>query len=220
MKLSRRGKRTKHARRGKHTKRTGKHHTRRIKHRGKQYKRTYRKNNRKLKHNKRIQRGGLIVNWTPNNTGNIYNASNVQLTYKKRGKLMNDDNPFDIKLEYKSLVKDVASFTVTMTRKTKPSKEFVVYFKLYFFKLYFSKDNPDFEIVISNNDNVFCEIPNFSLTCSKELSELRNRLNISVSELYTFPLNTMNKDFFESLADKMRKIAELANDRKITVPTE
>jgi hypothetical protein len=58
MKLSRRGKHTKPARRARHTKRAGKHHTRRIKHRSKQYKRTYRKNNRKLKHNKRIQRGG------------------------------------------------------------------------------------------------------------------------------------------------------------------
>jgi len=60
MKLSRRGKRTNHARRGRHTKRVRKHHTRRIKHRGKQYKRTYRKNNRKSKHNKRIQGGATF----------------------------------------------------------------------------------------------------------------------------------------------------------------
>ena len=53
MKLS---KRIKQFRRGRHTKRSGKH-TRR-KYRGKQYKRTYRKNSRKLKNNKRIQRGG------------------------------------------------------------------------------------------------------------------------------------------------------------------
>lgn len=149
----------------------------------------------------------------------IYNASNVQLTYKKRGKLMKDDNPFDIKLEYKSLVNHVASFTVTMTRKTDPSKEFVVYFKLYFFKLFFSKDNPDLEIDISRDYNVFCNIDNYGLTCSKELSELQNKLNSSGSEFYTFPLNTMNKYFFESLAIKMRKIAELANDGKITIPT-
>ena len=58
-------------------------------------------------------------------------------------------------LEYKGLDKHVSSFTVTMTRKTDPSKQFVVYFKLYFFKLFFSKDNPDFKIDISNNDNVF-----------------------------------------------------------------
>lgn len=63
MKLSRRGKRTNHARRGKHTKRTGKHHTRRIKYRGKQYKRTYSKHNRKSKYNKRIQ-GGTPVGET------------------------------------------------------------------------------------------------------------------------------------------------------------
>ena len=133
---------------------------------------------------------------------------------------MKDDNPFDIKLEYKGLDKDVSSFIVTMTRKTEPSKEFVVYFKLYFLKLYFSKDNPDFKIDISNNDNVFCNIYNYSLTCSKELSELQNKLNTSGSEFYTFPLNTMNKDFFESLADKMRNIEEHANSGKITVPTE
>lgn len=72
MKLSRRGKQ---ARRGRHTKRTRKHHTRRIKHHSKQYKRTYRKNNRKLKHNKRIQRGG--VTW--NDTGSTKATTNSEL---------------------------------------------------------------------------------------------------------------------------------------------
>lgn len=60
MKLSRRGK---SARRGRHTKRAGKHHTHHIKYRDKQYKRTYRKNNRKYKKltHGRSLRGGKIV---------------------------------------------------------------------------------------------------------------------------------------------------------------
>ena len=72
MKLS---KRIKQFRRGRHTKRSGKH-TRR-KYRGKQYKRTYRKNSRKLKNNKRIQRGGAprtpspVVIWNKTNSDPI-----------------------------------------------------------------------------------------------------------------------------------------------------
>jgi hypothetical protein len=92
MKLSRHeGRHTKHAKRGRHTKRAGNQHTRRIKHRGKQYKRTYRKNNRKLKHNKRIQRGGVFV-WNPpiettDQNGVITSTSTTQpvlLTYRKQ----------------------------------------------------------------------------------------------------------------------------------------
>ena len=155
MKLSRRGKRTKHARRGKHTKRTGKHHTHRIKHRGKQYKRTYRKNNRKLKHNKRIQRGG----WEWEIDGQNMVAKGVLLKYKKRSQTFGggETSPFNITLEYTrdGAIKYVYSFPknnpsldpktpfgqnfygifkVTMNRlndKSETEKTFVVYFAVY-----------------------------------------------------------------------------------------
>jgi hypothetical protein len=130
MKLSRRGKRTKHTkhtRRGKHTKRAGKHHTRRIKHRGKQYKRTYRKHNRKLKHNKRIQRGG----WEWETEENNIVAKGVLLKYKKINQTFGDGEtkPFNITLKF-TINDNVTSFTLTMVRQTDPPKTFVLYFKV------------------------------------------------------------------------------------------
>ena len=129
MKLS---KRIKQFRRGRHTKRSGKH-TRR-KYRGKQYKRTYRKNNRKLKHNKRIQSGGVDFKQIP---GTVNYDTQCRLTYKKKGALMEDDNPFIILLENEGVDSytennsyiTIYRFTVTMTRQTTPQKNFVVNFK-------------------------------------------------------------------------------------------
>ena len=155
MKLSRRGKRVICTRRGRHTKRVRKHHTRRIKHRGKQYKRTYRKNNRKLKHNKRIQRGG----WEWMTYDNInYNASGVQLNYNNSSKnSWWETNPFTITLKYEGSDNDVYKFTVTMTRNTMPERKFELYFKLQSDNLYFSDTGPDFEISQNNRFGVLYE---------------------------------------------------------------
>ena len=128
MKLS---KRIKQFRRGRHTKRSGKH-TRR-KYRGKQYKRTYRKNNRKLKNNKRIQRGG----WEWENVANDQNikfAKNVLLEYKKLSEKFGsvETKPFNITLESRPIDdNNVKSFTITMDRQTtNRAKKFILYFKL------------------------------------------------------------------------------------------
>jgi hypothetical protein len=158
MKLS---KRIKHVRRGRHTKRHGKH-TRR-KYRGKQYKRTYRKNSRKLKNNKRIQRGGAPRTSSPNVVweSNYYSPNEMSTTYTlrytKKGSIFYDSKPFYITFQliqsknsigldyrlpenYNKLPNGnpkyfqkffYGTFKVTMTRQTSDSKIFVVYFAVY-----------------------------------------------------------------------------------------
>ena len=213
MKLSRRGKRTNHARRGRHTKRVRKHHTRHIKHRGKQYKRTYRKNNRKLKHNKRIQRGG--VSWTRYQTNTGIYTTKCRLTYKKKGELITfgdgEDNPFELTLEHTGQDNDFHyrnNFTVTMIRKTKVEKKFVIYFKLGEFSVYFSTEVSNFDVGDNNKFLTFDDRYN-RWVCLRQL-ELPNKL--LDSEIYTFPLNEMNREVFKSFAIYMRIIVEHIND--------
>jgi hypothetical protein len=201
MKIS---KRIKHVRRGRHTKRTGKHHTRRIKHRSKQYKRTYRKNNRKLKNNKRIQRGGT---WNRDNTGDkLSYTTTCNLTYKKKGELMKDDNPFDILLQH--LESNI--FMVTMTRRTTPQKKFVIYFKLTKDAIYFS-NIPTF---VATTDNQFLSYNNRDKwwICLHELI-LNNQ--IVTTEIYTFPLNEMNKEVFKSFPFYMNSILESLSAKQL-----
>ena len=202
MKLSRRGKRTNHARRGKHTKRVRKHHTRRIKHRGKQYKRTYRKNNRKLKHNKRIQRGGW--EWAAEYNGN-YNASGVQLEYNKVGTVWWETNPFNIILEYKGFNSEdnTHMFDVTMTRNTKPDRKFELYFKLKTDNLYFSDEPQNFNIDV---------IKPFYLSLNGQ-SAFNKYLKCKTTYKVNYQFNTsnrLNKEFFNSLLQKMKEIQAAA----------
>jgi hypothetical protein len=206
MKLSRRGKRTNHARRGKHTKRVRKHHTRRIKHRGKQYKRTYRKNNRKLKHNKRIQRGG----WEWETEGENMVAKGVLLKYKKISQTFGDGEtkPFNITLKF-SINDNVTSFTLTMVRQTDPPKTFVLYFKVVYelgirgptTRVYFSTTQ-EFEPSDSNS------IQNLTVINIKPIEE---------EELYNF-LDTgkrvINKTFFKDLLPRKMMGLALAEVKK------
>ena len=195
MKLS---KRIKHVRRGRHTKRTGKHHTRRIKHRSKQYKRTYRKNNRKLKNNKRIQRGGT---WNRNDTGDkLFYTTTRNLTYKKKGELMEDDNPFYILLEHI----DNNNFMVTMTRQTTPQKKFVIYFKLTKDFVYFSTTGFDFSAGDQSKFLIFYSNWN-EWVCLRPLKLQNQLLN---SEIYTFPLCDMNRDVFKAFPFYMNSILD------------
>ena len=152
MKLS---KRIKHFRRGRHTKRSGKH-TRR-KYRGKQYKRTYRKNSRKLKNNKRIQRGGAPITTSPEVEWDKTNTTNYLLRYTKKGSIFYESKMFKITFKFIPDRKGInlgyilpdrykkqkdnsdvnftqtfyGIFKVTMIRNTSDSKTFVVYFALY-----------------------------------------------------------------------------------------
>ena len=212
MKLSRRGK---SARRGRHTKRAVKHYTRRIKHRCKQYKKTYRKNNRKLKHNKRIQSGGvaITVKWSGNE--DTRTASNVQLTYKKKDEWMEDDKPFDITLIYNGAGEyGRSNFTITMTRKTKVVKTFVLYFKLGEYKLYFSQRGNEFGcddatiFLEPGNRDIYMYCSGASLTFTT--SDVNN------TETYVFPCNSMNLEFFRSLESQMRRIINTKNNLEKT----
>ena len=214
MKLSRRGKRTNHARRGKHTKRVRKHHTRRIKHRSKQYKRTYRKNNRKLKHNKRIQRGG----WEWVTEGKNMVAKGVQLEYNKVGTVWWETNPFNIMLEYKGFnsIDKTHMFDVKMIRNTKPERIFELYFKLVTDKLtdklYFSDEPQIFNIAA---------IQPFYLSLNGQ-SAFNEYLKCKTTYQVNYQFNTsnrLNKEFFNSLLQKMKEIQAAADaDEKAASP--
>ena len=205
MKLSRRGKRTNHARRGKHTKRVRKHHTRRIKHRGKQYKRTYRKNNRKLKHNKRIQRGGVIV-WTSSDNNVTYQATGFNLTYQKKGTIVfkSPESPFSATLTKQDTDNEErVNFTVTLRRETQPTRTFIIYVKLGMYSVYFSTSRP-------------FEASDSKILLTKPLKIWRFKLNKlefknENDELYDFSCNDSNLVFFTSLAQKMTEMKDAAN---------
>ena len=178
MKLS---KRIKQFRRGRHTKRSGKH-TRR-KYRGKQYKRTYRKNNRKLKNNKRIQRGGAPITTSPEVKWDKTNTTNYLLRYTKKGSIFYESKPFDITFEFIQSNNSIGlsyklpdgrypilskyfygTFKVTMTRKTSDGKVFVVYFAVYGIERKVTYDDgttkPSIHpVVVYSSDKNFEDIP-------------------------------------------------------------
>jgi hypothetical protein len=91
-----------------------------------------------------------------------------------------------------------------MIRKTEVAKNFVVYFKLGEFSVYFSTTDSNF---VADDQNKFLKLDS-QWSCLRTL-QLANQL--LPSEIYTFPLNGMNKEVFISFATRMGFIMENIN---------
>ena len=206
MKLSRRGKRTKHARRGKHTKRVRKHHTRHIKHRGKQYKRTYRKNNRKYKkltHGRNL-RGGLEFIESEEK----YTMNDVPLSYIKKDSktkkeyLMSAWSYFNITLEKLDNFNNFLKFKVNFYRLDRKGgsnieKRFEIGFRL----------NSKTKLLEYYTNGLTGDTKTFSMRMVEASHPLVDIRDVGNTGLYTFNItDTRNKEFFSTLCQKIQEI--------------
>jgi hypothetical protein len=226
MKLSRRGKRTKCAKRTKRFKLK-----RNTKKQFRQYKRknTHRKHSHKLRKNKRVMRGGVpILELLDKN-------KTVNLKYKKEDSFFSDTGDFTLsaepfsKKEQKPTPEPTQgqcngkeySITFTLTRK-KDEKQFTISFKVVYKMGYNVR-----ELIIStlNKENqkydLFCTVTkkmsnNDKFTGERQFSS-DLKLNDSESNVYTFPLSsTINKDFFDYLVIYIAKKFDVCEQKQPT----